>query len=78
MATEPSLDFESDAEPGRHVFRTFLWWHRFFGIERARRSANAGFILAVAVTVVWQLQRNLSASKTGSQSYNEKHKTLRH
>jgi hypothetical protein len=44
----------------------------------ARRSANAGFILAVGVTVVWQLQRNPTASKTAVNSYNEKHNTLRH
>jgi hypothetical protein len=44
----------------------------------ARRSANAGFILAVGVTVVWQLQRNPHCEQNGSQSYNEKRKTLRH
>jgi hypothetical protein len=66
MAAEPSLDFESDPEPGRagcHVFQTFSGGIGSSVLSVARRSANAGFILALGVTAGWQLQRNPAASK---------------
>jgi hypothetical protein len=65
MATELSLDFESDPEPG--VSRLPEPSAGGIGssvLSAARRSANAGFILALGVTAVWQLQRNPTASKT--------------
>jgi hypothetical protein len=60
------------------VFPTFRWWHRFFGIERGETLGQRRFHFGVGRDRGLATTEKPHCEQNGSQSYNEKRKTLRH